>query len=928
MKSIFLFPSLFFSLLALFGQNQKLNITPKAYSKWKTITAPQISERGNLISYLISPQVGDDELIIDNRLKNKTLSIERGEKVFISPDEQWLSFSIVNYHDSIRSLKLKNISKKKWPLDSLCFYNVLKDSLVKFNSVESYKQGELGGNWTAMLRSEDYKLKESTVKKKRKWFFKKKKKKAIKENNGAILTLYNPLTFTTKNIISVKDYEMSKNGKSIYYSTSYKYNDTIDSCFLYRWDTKNGLTKLIKKDEGFYNQLTTSKSGDQFSFLYSSDTTKEKQYQLYYWSSSLDSSKLIVDTLSAQFDSTKSVSEFHRSYFSDNGNYLFFKVGEKPVVKKKDTLTDDEKYSLDLWSWTDSRLQTQQLKNLEKDKKKADLYVFSTATNSIKKLASSNEVIMDRDPTNNKNFILFRSQTPYLKEMTWDGWYYDYYLVDIKTGSRQLLLKKHNDVIKVSESGKKIAFYARKDSAWFCKDISINKTTQLTHLKRFHNQHHDVPGLPSSAGSVIWAENGSYVVIKGQYDYWKIAIDGSENKLLTSGRENSTIYNYWRTNDKNTKTLNLDSAIFFKTYNEVNKKEGVSILKNKKLTQLFLHDKKIVLLKKAKRSEHLILREMSFISYPDLQLTNLDFTSFDRLSNINPQQKDYNWGKVELVSWESYHNKDSLSGLLYKPENFDSTKSYPMIIYFYERNSQNYHRYYSPKPTASIVYPTEYVSNEYIVFIPDIKYEIGKPAQGAYDCIVSGTDFLTRKHTYIDSTRLGLQGQSWGGYQTAQLITMTNKYKCAMAGAPVSNMFSAYGGIRWGSGLNRAFQYEKGQSRIGKTIWEAPELYIENSPLFHLQNVTTPLLIMHNDGDGAVPWSQGLELFNGLRRLNKPVWLLNYNKDAHNLKKRANKLDLSIRMKQFFDFYLQETTAPDWLKKGRPAIIKELENSN
>lgn len=187
---------------------------------------------------------------------------------------------------------------------------------------------------------------------------------------------------------------------------------------------------------------------------------------------------------------------------------------------------------------------------------------------------------------------------------------------------------------------------------------------------------------------------------------------------------------------------------------------------------------------------------------------------------------------------------------------------------------------------------------------------------------MSGTDHVLGLLPNVDSTKMALQGQSWGGYQTAQLVTMTNRYAAAMAGAPVSNMFSAYGGIRWGSGYNRQFQYERTQSRIGYTIWERPDLYIENSPQFHLPNVTTPLLIMHNDDDGAVPWYQGVELFTGLKRLNKEAWLLNYNGDGHNLMKNANRIDLSIRMRQFFDHYLLDKEAPQWLTEGIPAVKK------
>ena len=179
---------------------------------------------------------------------------------------------------------------------------------------------------------------------------------------------------------------------------------------------------------------------------------------------------------------------------------------------------------------------------------------------------------------------------------------------------------------------------------------------------------------------------------------------------------------------------------------------------------------------------------------------------------------------------------------------------------------------------------------------------------------------------FIDRNHMALQGQSWGGYQTAYLITQTNLYAAAFAGAPVSNMTSAYGGIRWESGMPRTFQYETGQSRIGANLWEKPQLYIDNSPLFYADRIQTPLLIMSNDNDGAVPWYQGIEYFNALRRLNKPVWLLCYNGDEHNLVRRANMKDLDIRMMQFFDHYLKSKPMPIWMKNGLPAVDKGLRN--
>jgi dipeptidyl aminopeptidase/acylaminoacyl peptidase len=308
----------------------------------------------------------------------------------------------------------------------------------------------------------------------------------------------------------------------------------------------------------------------------------------------------------------------------------------------------------------------------------------------------------------------------------------------------------------------------------------------------------------------------------------------------------------------------------------------------------------------------------TFQEFPNLWV-GPSLTQLNRISDANPQQKDYNWGTVELVRWVSTDGVP-LKGLLYKPENFDSTKKYPLISYFYESLSQNRYSYIPPNG-RNVINPTHYVSNGYLVFEPDIAYQKGYPGPSAMKSIVPGVQMLLARG-YVDPKRLGLQGQSWGGYQIAYMITQTGMFAAAMAGAPVVNMTSAYGGIRWGSGVARAFQYEVGQSRIGGSLWETPMRYIENSPLFWLDKVTTPLFIMSNDADDAVPWYQGIEFFVGMRRLGKEVYLIDYNNDVHNPASRANQKDIAMRMQQFFDNKLKGAPAPDWMVKGIPYIAK------
>ena len=245
-----------------------------------------------------------------------------------------------------------------------------------------------------------------------------------------------------------------------------------------------------------------------------------------------------------------------------------------------------------------------------------------------------------------------------------------------------------------------------------------------------------------------------------------------------------------------------------------------------------------------------------------------------------------------------------------------------MIVNFYEKSSSELHSHRIPEAHRSTIDYHYYTSNGYLIFNPDVHYLTGYPGQSAFNCVMPGVMSLLEKG-FVDEKRIGAQGHSWGGYQVAYLAGRTNLFTAIESGAPVVNMYSAYGGIRWETGLNRSFQYEHQQSRIGASIWEAPDLYMENSPLFTLEKVTTPILIMANDKDGHVPWCQGIEYFIGLRRLGKPAWMLNYNDEPHWPLKQPNKVDFQKRMSQFFGHYLKGEQMPEWMRIGVPAVDKE-----
>ena len=285
-----------------------------------------------------------------------------------------------------------------------------------------------------------------------------------------------------------------------------------------------------------------------------------------------------------------------------------------------------------------------------------------------------------------------------------------------------------------------------------------------------------------------------------------------------------------------------------------------------------------------------------------------------RLTDVNPQRKDYNWGSVQLVDWTNYEGKRN-RGLLYLPEDYDPTRRYPVIVNFYETHTQDLHGYPIPMLSSGMINVVTYVSNGYVVFMPDVHFTVGAPGESSYNAVVSGTQMLIDRGI-ADKDRIGVQGHSWSGYQVAYLVTRTNIFRCASPGAAVSSMVSAYTGIRQGSGMPRMFMYEETQSRMGKTLWEDPEMYIRNSPIFNADKIQTPLLIFHCDKDEAVPYSEGLNLFLAMRRLQKPAWLLNYKGERHFLYNRAAEIDWSIRLQQFFDYYLKDAPMPRWMKEG------------
>ncbi len=900
---------------------EKTPLDHTVYDDWKSIKNYSISNDGKLVTYEINPQEGDGLLFLYEAEGGHYDSIQRGYKPKLSSNSNMLFFNIKPQFDTQRSAKLKKVKKDKLPKDSLGIWVIGSDEILKFPDLKSIKIPEERSDWIAFLIKENSSTKKDTLNSDTTEV--KKKQESKKKKKGDLLVIMNPITGDSISFKNITKYALSKNGDLCAFVSVA--GDSIDSVQVAYYNTKKQKYTSVLNEPGFSENISVDEQGKQFAFTYSSDTIKEKAFGLYYsdLSNNLD---LISGNDFSNLNAGWSVSKNGKIYFNKAGSELYFGTAPKPEPVPKDTLTDDEKVSVDIWNWKDIQLQPQQLKQLDREKKRSYVAVYFPKNNKLIQLADKEVKSVSINTKSEGKYSLGYDYIPYQRITSWEASRYkDIYLVNRETGEKKLVLPKVASSVQLSPEQNYILWYNIADSSWNSFNINSASSVNLTGSMdvNFYYELNDVPNEAYPYGIAGWTENDS-PVIYDQYDLW--LFDGNDEKQPINitkgvGRTNEIRFRYVKLDKE---LQHLPDNMLLSAFNNINKDAGfysLDINKQDSPEELIIESYKFNTPVKAKEALKLLWTKQSFQVYPDLYSSNINFSDIDKITEVNLQQNNYNWGNVELVEWVSF-NGDSLQGLLYKPEDFDPDKKYPMLVYFYERYSNSLHRYYTPKPIRSVINFSYYVSNGYLIFIPDIVYRTGYPGPSAFDCIVSGTQTLCDRYPFIDRNRLGIQGQSWGGYQVAYLVTQTNMYRAAMAGAPVSNMTSAYGGIRWGSGMSRAFQYEQTQSRIGGNLWDKLPLYMLNSPLFHADRIETPLLMMHNDKDGAVPWYQGIELFNALRRLDKPVWMLVYNGAPHNLKRRADSKDLTIRMQQFFDFYLKDSPEPVWMKDGVPAIKK------
>jgi dipeptidyl aminopeptidase/acylaminoacyl peptidase len=967
------------AVVALFdptrSEAQKRPLDHADYDLWNRIQNQRLSPDGRFVTYQLVPGEGDGVVIVRDLRGDAELTLDRGADARFTGDSRYL----------VALVKPEEAAVEAWeelegeddappePKDSLAVVDLGRlgqsDAVVsRVERVKSFKVPEDGDGWVAYLlegeeeeggnepggsgarRSGGGRPGAGAARGGR-------RPGAGSENgdddegtprtdDGTTLVTYDPATGAEASFPNAVLFEFAEDGGALYFTASKKADslstgDDLDGVFsVGRGDSE---AHPLATGEGRYLQLTISKDGGRVAVLTDRDDreAEEPAFALYLAESGGPASV-------AATSSTAGIPEGwwipgHADVsFSDSGERLFFGTAPRPEPEPDEGIDPDEEVVVDIWNWRDPLLQPMQL--VQRDDELRRTYDAMLVDGRVIQIESQD--LQDVSFGGSKDFGvgLASNGLPYRQEVSWTGRFSDLVLVDAETGSRRVIAQHvGGGRASLSSDGRYVTWWDGPSLAWMVFDIEAGEARNVTDAVGVpvYNELDDHPADPPPYGTAGWTENDEDLLVYDRFDIWAVDPTGREaprNVTEGVGRANDVRFRLARPTEAGQgggfrrfggggggaqEAIPVDEDVLLSSFHLFTKQGGFyrdRFDRDREPERMVTEDASFGRPQKAEDADVLLFTRETFRDFPNLYVSSMSFRDARMISDANPQQEDYTWGTADLVSWNS-NDGVPLQGILYKPDDFDPSRKYPMMVYFYERNSDGLHRYTVPAAGSSSINRSFYVSRGYLLFVPDIPYIDGYPGESALDAVVPGVLAMVDQG-FVDRDKIGVQGHSWGGYQIAYMITRTDLFAAAEAGAPVANMTSAYGGVRWQSGMSRAFQYETGQSRIGGSLWETPLRYLENSALFTADKINTPLLMMHNDEDGAVPWYQGIEMFSAMRRLGKPVWMLNYNGEPHGLRKRQNQKDWAIRMQQFFDHYLKDAPPAVWMIDGVPATEK------
>lgn len=775
--------------------------------------------------------------------------------------------------------------------------------------------------------------------------------------SGSLLTLVDLAGGTPVTIAAVGEYAFDAAGELLAYTLESP--DGTGNGVQLR-DMKTGSVTALDASTSRYTRLTWADTGHALAVLRTKadSATKDTVTTLLGWArlSSRAPVAVTVDGASEGMPAGLVVSADRAPQWNDGQDVIYFGLREKrPPVPAADGPTataagnrpapgagsggqvaparqDEDTPSLILWHWKDPRLQSQQQVQEQADRSFSYLAAWHVARPAVVRLADDS--VRAVTVARGDRWALGVDMTPYERQASVDGRALrDLYAVDVRTGERALIAKGIQNPggplpSLLSPDGARAAWY--DDGEWNVYDFAARESRRLTDgvPTTFWDEDDDHNVVRPPAGAPFgWSSDSRNVFLRDGWDIWRVPVVGgrgaSSVNITGNGKSDRIRYQGRVGADRKERGMDLSRPILVETYGELSKKEGLVRVDPLRggVRVLAWEDAKVDYVK-PRGANILAYTRQTFATFPDWYAADGALANERRLTDANPQQAQVAWSAgARLVSYSCENGGKEMQGALFLPANYEPGKAYPTLTYIYERLSQGLHVYAQPNATR-YANPSVYTSRGYAYFMPDISYQLDDPGRSAVWCVVPAVKAAIATGV-VDPARVGLQGHSWGGYQTAFITTQTDIFRTAVAGAALTDMVSMFSSVYWNSGTANQPIFISSQGRFRSGFVQNPEAYLRNSPNRFAQNLSIPLMLLHNDRDGAVDFNQGITYYNTLRELGKDVVLLEYVGENHGLSRPANQKDYALRMMEWFDHFLRGKPAPQWILDGVPRLRME-----
>jgi dipeptidyl aminopeptidase/acylaminoacyl peptidase len=747
---------------------------------------------------------------------------------------------------------------------------------------------------------------------------------------------------------SVADFAFNKSGDLLAYTVDVAVKDGNG---LFVFDTRSGRVTPLDNDAKNYNRLAWNDRGTALAVLKGSDVEKMRERDNVLVAvpdvaaalkagSPAPAPAVLDPAKAAGFPKGYVASDRAGLTWSEDGKRLFFGIKAQVPVPAPNRKSTDEAANVDVWNTQDPEVQSVQMVRAEQERNFTFRAAFDVAAGKFIKLAD--ETMRELDVPEHGVWAVGLDRRAYLRDETVlpAG---DYYRVNTATGERTLIANGQltgRYVFGIHPRGTHFLYW--KDGAIVAYDLAAGTAKTLGAGKvDFTDTEYDHPGTKPSYGIAGYTSDGKSVIVNHRYDLWLVPLDGSAPRDLTGGfgAKNEVRFRLLRVEPPDPaqprfapaarEPFDLAKPQTLSAYGEWTKKSGFSELSNGKLRELVYEDAAYGDLVKAKKADVFLFTRQTFSEFPDLRVAGPGFKDARKISDANPQQKDFLWGHRLLFD---YTNKDGkrLQGILAIPDDYKEGEKRPMIVIFYEKNSQNMHIYSAPAYLPSMGrMPVQATSDGYLAMLPDVHFRTGNSHSDMLECVEAATQKVIDMG-YADPKRIGVSGHSYSGEGAAFIGTMSRMFAAVGMGAGVVDLTNDFAmpwgwgyGYQGGSGDTAFNYYLYDQGRWGFSPWDKPDKYRFESALTHVPDVTAPFLIMHGTSDPTVGFINGLAFYDALRYFNKPAVLLAYPNEGHGLRGLANRRDLTIRFFEFFDHFLKGAPAPAWWTEGVPYLKKE-----